>query len=102
MLINLDWSTALSEASAKYKDSTFEIRNNKSLNHIIFNIDKSFKFEYVVRDIKRLIMDIKTKFKVTESNISETYDYFIERIIKDSSKHSASDLVQCFIDAILG
>lgn len=99
---NLDWSIAPSEASTKYKDLTFEISNNKSLNPIIFNIDKSFKFEYVVRDIKRLIIDIKTKFKVTESNISQTYDYFIERIIKDFSKHSASDLVQCFIDVILG
>lgn len=99
---NLDWSTAPSEASTKYKDLTFEISNNKSLNPIIFNIDKSFKFERVVRDIKRLIIDIKTKFKVTESNISETYDYFIERIIKDPSKYSASDLVQCFIDTILG
>lgn len=99
---NLDWSIAPSEAPAKYKDLTIEISNNKSLNPIIFNIDKSFKFERVVRDIKRLIIDIKTKFKVTESNILETYDYFIERIIKDPSKYSASDLVQCFIDTILG
>lgn len=99
---NLDWSTAPSEASNKYKDLTFEISNNKSINPIIFNIDKSFKFENVVRDIKRLIIEIKTKFKVTEANLLETYDYFIERIIKDSSKYFASDLVQCFIDTIIG
>ncbi|MCI1580694.1 MAG: hypothetical protein LKH93_15870 [Clostridium beijerinckii] len=98
----LDWSIAPSEAPNKYKDLTLEISNNKSLNPIIFNIDKSFKFERVALDIKRLIIDIKTKFKVTESNILETYDYFIERIIKDPSKCSASDLVQCFIDTILG
>lgn len=99
---NLDWSIAPSDAPIKYKELTLEISGNKSLNPIIFNIDKSFKFEHVVRDIKRLIINIKTKFKVTESNISETYDYFIERIIKDPSKYSASDLVQCFIDTILG
>ncbi|MBS5951078.1 MAG: hypothetical protein KIC47_12305 [Clostridium sp.] len=99
---NLDWSTAPSEAPNKYKDLTFEISNNKSINLIIFNIDKSFKFENVVRDIKRLIIEIKTKFKVTEANLLETYDYFIERIIKDPSKYSASDLVQCFIDTIIG
>ncbi|MBW6411015.1 hypothetical protein [Clostridium weizhouense] len=99
---NLDWSIAPSDAPTKYKDLTIEISNNKYINPIIFNINKSLKFEHVVRDIKRLILEIKTKFKVTESNISETYDYFIERIIKDPSNHSASDLVQCFIDTILG
>jgi len=78
---NLDWSIAHSNAPIKHKDLTFEISNNKFINPIIFNIDKNFKFEHVVRDIKRLIIEIKTKFKVTESNISETYDYFIERII---------------------
>ncbi|MGG7212871.1 hypothetical protein ACQPUY_04545 [Clostridium nigeriense] len=99
---NLDWRTAPSEAPNKYKDLTLEISNNKLINPIIFNIDKSFKFENVVRDIKRLIIEIKTKFKVTEANLLETYDYFIERIIKDPSKYSASDLVQCFIDTIVG
>ena len=99
---NLDWSIAPSEAPNKYKELTFEISNNKSINPIIFNIDKSFKFENVIRDIKRLIVKIKMKFKVTESNISETYDYFIERIVKNPSNYSASDLVQCFIDAIIG
>lgn len=99
---NLDWKTAPSEAPNKYKDLTIEISNNKLINPIIFNVDKSFKFENVVKNVKRLIIEIKTKFKVTESNISETYDYFIERIIKDPSKYSASDLVQCFIDAIIG
>jgi hypothetical protein len=99
---NLDWKIAPSEAPIEYKELTSEISNNKYLNPIIFNIDRSFKFERVVTDIKRLILDIKTKFKVTESNISETYDYFFERIIKDPSKYSASDLVQCFIDTILG
>lgn len=98
----LNWNIAPSKASVIYKKVVEEIRDDKSLNPIIFNINKNFKFDLVVKDIKRLILDIKIKFKVTESNISEIYDYFIERIIKNPSSYSASDLVQCFIDAILG
>lgn len=98
----LEWNIAPSKASGIYKNLVGEIKDDRSLNPIIFNITKNFKFDLVVKDIKRLILDIKIKFKVTESNISEIYDYFIERIIKNPANYSASDLVQCFIDAILG
>lgn len=98
----IDWSIPPSKSPYIYKDLVIEISENQLLNPIIFTINKNFKFDYVVKDIKRLVMEIRTKFKITESNISETYDYFIERIIKNSKEYSASDLVQSFIDVILG
>lgn len=99
---DLDWSIPPSEAAIRYKEFTIEISKNDNLNPIIFNINKKFKFENVAKDIKRLILQLKTKLKITESNLSETYDYFIEKIIRTPFHYSASDLVQCFIDVILG
>lgn len=99
---DLDWSIPPSEAAIRYKEFTIEISKNDNLNPIIFNINKEFKFENVVKDIKRLILQLKTKLKITESNLSETYDYFVEKIIRNPFSYSASDLVQCFIDVILG
>lgn len=98
----INWNIAPSEAANIYKDLVEKISNDDKLNPIIFNINKNFKFDYLVKDIKRLIIDIKIKFQITEANLSAVYDYFIERIVRDPTKCSASDLVQCFIDTIIG
>ncbi|NFE95938.1 hypothetical protein [Clostridium botulinum] len=99
---DLDWTVQPSVAASKYKELTIEISKNQYLNPIIFNVNKEFKFENVVKDIKRLILQLKTKLKISESNLSEIYDYFIEKIIRNPFQYSASDLVQSFIDVILG
>ena len=102
---DLDWDIAPSSAARIYMDLVKELSNaqqENELNPIIFNINNNFRFENVVRDIKRLVYEFKIKFKITTLNIVETYEYFIQQIIIKSGGYSASDLAECFINTIIG
>lgn len=99
---NLDWDTAPSLVPAVYKEFVERISKDNNINPIIYTIDKNFSFSRVAVDIKRLILKLQIKLKVTEKNILETYDYFIQKVIISPENYSASDLVQSFIGTILG
>ena len=45
----INWNIAPSEAANIYKELVEKISNDDKLNPIIFNINKSFKFDYLVK-----------------------------------------------------
>lgn len=102
LIKELEWGMAPSKAPREYNNVVQELSEDKDLNPIIFNINNNFRFENVVRDIKRLVYEFKIKFKITTINIVEIYEYFIQQIIIKSGEYSASDLAECFINTIIG
>ena len=45
----INWNIAPSEAANIYKELVEKISNDDKLNPIIFNINKNFKFDYLVK-----------------------------------------------------
>lgn len=98
---DIDWSIAPSKAHIINTDLVKDIINDScKINTIIFDIKSNFKFDEVVIDIKRLLLNYTSKIKITENNIIEIYDYFIQKIIISPEKYTAQDLVYYFMNVI--
>ncbi|MDU7363376.1 hypothetical protein [Clostridium sp.] len=98
---DIDWSIAPSKAHIANNDLVKDIIDNScKINTIIFDIKSNFKFDEVVIDIKRLLLNYNSKIKITENNITEIYDYFIQKIIKSPEQYTAQDLVYYFMNVI--
>lgn len=98
---DIDWSIAPSKAHIANNDLVKDIIDNFcKINTIIFDIKSNFKFDEVVIDIKRLLLNYNSKIKITENNITEIYDYFIQKIIKSPEQYTAQDLVYYFMNVI--
>ena len=98
---DIDWSAAPSNAHEKNPDLVLKIAQNKDINPFIFTIDEHFSFLNVANKINDLAMNIKRRVRVTEHNISNIFDYFVSKVIKDNNKISANDLVGIFISSII-
>lgn len=98
---DINWELAPSKAYLYNGDLINQIVNNiDKINTIIFDINKNFKFESIITDIKRLLLNYNSKLKVTENNIATIYDYFIQKVVKSPEEYSAQDLVYFFINVI--
>ncbi|MFC3906651.1 hypothetical protein [Clostridium disporicum] len=98
---NIDWSIPPSNAAKHNPNLVHEIANEcTNINFIVFDIKSNFKFQSVVTEIKRILLNYNSKLKVTERNISEIYDYFIEKVIQNPEQYTAQDLVYFFINVI--
>ena len=98
---NIDWSIAPSHAAISNYNLVHEIANEcTNINFIVFDIKSNFKFQSVVSEIKRILLNYNSKLKITETNISEIYDYFIEKVIQNPEQYTAQDLVYFFINVI--
>ena len=98
---NIDWSIAPSEAHNKNGDLIIKMANDSKINPFIFSIDKNFSFESVAKKIKQLALEVQRTVRITEQNISIIYDYFISKVIKNSSKIKANRLVFIFIELMI-
>lgn len=97
---DLDWKIAASAAAEKNPDLVLEIANDDTLNPFIFVINEDFSFKSVVDKINELAENIQRYVHVTEHNISNIFDYFTSRVVKNVKKISPNDIVAIFIGII--
>ena len=97
---DVNWKTAASGAADKNPDLVLEIANDENLNPFIFVIDDNFSFKNVADKIIELADNIQRFVHVTEHNISNIFDYFTSRVVKNVKKISANDIVAIFIGII--
>lgn len=97
---DIDWKTAASGAAEKNPDLVLEITNDENLNPFIFVIDENFSFKNVADMIVDLAENVQRYVHVTEHNISNIFDYFVSRVVKNPKKISPNDIVAIFIGVI--
>ncbi|MDU4939436.1 MAG: hypothetical protein E6X34_13355 [Clostridium sp.] len=96
----LNWNIAPSSAPLINKNLVKEISEDTDVKIHVFDIKSDFQFKNVVVEIKRLLINLNSKLRVTENNIAEIYDYFIEKVIRNPQEYTAQDLVYFFINVI--
>lgn len=97
---DVNWKTAASGAAEKNPDLVLEIANDENLNPFIFVIDENFSFKTVADKIVELAENVQRYVHVTEHNISNIFDYFTQRVVKNPKKISPNDIVAIFIGVI--
>lgn len=96
---NVDWSLAPSSAG-NCIDLVMKIAEDEKINPYIFEIDENFSFKEVAEKIKALADNVQRYVRVTEHNISNIFDYFCKKVVKDAKKIQPNDLVAIFMGVI--
>lgn len=96
---NVDWSLAPSSAG-NCIDLVMKIAEDEKINPYIFEIDENFSFKEVAEKIKSLADNVQRYVRVTEHNISNIFDYFCKKVVKDAKKIQPNDLVAIFMGVI--
>lgn len=96
---DVDWSIAPSLAG-NCTELVVKIANDENVNPYIFDIDENFSFKDVAEKIKSLADNVQRYVRVTEHNISNIFDYFCKKVVKDAKKIQANDLVAIFMGVI--
>ena len=96
---DVDWSIAPSLAG-NCTELVVKIANDENINPYIFDIDENFSFKDVAEKIKSLADNVQRYVRVTEHNISNIFDYFCKKVVKDAKKIQANDLVAIFMGVI--
>lgn len=96
---DVDWTLAPSSAG-NCTELVMKIASDENINPYIFDIDENFSFKEVADKIKSLAENVQRYVRVTEHNISNIFDYFCKKVVKDTKKISANDLVAIFMGVI--
>ena len=96
---DVDWTLAPSSAG-NCTDLVLKIANDENINPYIFDIDENFSFKEVAEKIKSLADNVQRYVRVTEHNISNIFDYFCKKVVKDAKKITPNDLVAIFMGVI--
>jgi hypothetical protein len=96
---DVDWTLAPSSAG-NCTELVLKIANDENINPYIFDIDENFSFKDVADKIKALADNVQRYVRVTEHNISNIFDYFCKKVIKDAKKIQPNDLVAIFMGVI--
>ena len=96
---DVDWTLAPSSAG-NCTDLVLKIANDENINPYIFDIDENFSFKEVAEKIKSLADSVQRYVRVTEHNISNIFDYFCKKVVKDAKKIAPNDLVAIFMGII--
>ena len=96
---DVDWSLAPSSAG-NCTDLVMKIAEDENINPYIFDIDENFSFKDVAEKIKSLADNVQRYVRVTEHNISNIFDYFCKKVVKNVKKIQPNDLVAIFMGAI--
>ena len=96
----VDWTISPSNAATSNPDLVLKVSQDTNINPFIFEINENFNFKSVADKIKDLADDVQRYVHVTEHNISNIFDYFTSRVIKNSKKISPNDIVAIFIGVI--
>ena len=98
---NVNWSIAPSEAHLYNPELVMKIAKDEKINPFVFLVDDKFSFSYVVAKINDLATNVKRRVRITEHNISNIFDHFVQRVVQDSNKITPNDLVGIFISSII-
>lgn len=96
---DVDWTLAPSSAG-NCTNLVMKIAEDENINPYIFDIDENFSFKDVAEKIKSLADNVQRYVRVTEHNISNIFDYFCKKVVKDVKKIQPNDLVAIFMGAI--
>lgn len=96
---DVDWTLAPSSAG-NCTNLVMKIAEDENINPYIFDIDENFSFKDVAEKIKSLADNVQRYVRVTEHNISNIFDYFCKKVVKDAKKIQPNDLVAIFMGAI--
>ena len=96
---DVDWTLAPSSAG-NCTNLVMKIAEDENINPYIFDIDENFSFKDVAEKIKSLADNVQRYVRVTEHNISNIFDYFCKKVVKDVKKIKPNDLVAIFMGAI--
>ena len=96
----VDWTISPSNAATSNPDLVLKVSQDTNINPFIFEVNENFNFKSVADKIKDLADDVQRYVHVTEHNISNIFDYFTSRVIKNSKKISPNDIVAIFIGVI--
>ena len=96
---DVDWSLAPS-AAGNCTELVMKIAEDENINPYIFDIDGNFSFEEVAEKIKMLADNVQRYVRITEHNISNIFDYFCKKVVKDVKKIQPNDLVAIFMGVI--
>lgn len=96
---DVDWSLAPSSAG-NCTNLVMKIAEDENINPYIFEIDENFSFKEVAEKIKSLADNVQRYVRVTEHNISNIFDYFCKKVVKDAKKIQPNDLVAIFMGTI--
>ena len=97
---SVDWSISPSNAAAANPDLVLKISQDANINPFIFEVNEDFSFKSVADKIKDFAENIQRYVHVTEHNISNIFDYFTSRVVKNPKKISPNDIVAIFIGVI--
>lgn len=97
---NIDWSISPSNAASVNPELVLKLSKDDEINPFIFVINENFNFNLVAEKIKDLADNVQRYVHITEHNISNIFDYFTTRIIKNAKKISPNDIVAIFIGVI--
>ena len=99
---NVDWSIGASTAPSKNPELAKKLYDDQSIIPFIFHVNNNhFDFKFVVDKIIQLHEGTVQKVHITELNINRFFSYFRDKIIKQSSKYSAEDLVAIFLNCLI-
>ena len=96
---DVDWTLAPSSAG-NCTNLVMKIAEDENINPYIFDIDENFSFKEVAEKIKALADNVQRYVRVTEHNISNIFDYFCKKVVKDAKKIQPNDLVAIFMGVI--
>lgn len=96
----VDWSVSPSTAHNKYSNITRKIALDNEINPFVYNIDNSFNFDEIESKIRNLANGVKRLIKVNEHNLSRSYNYFCENVMRNAETIPTNELVGVFIRRI--
>jgi hypothetical protein len=98
---NLDWKIAPSEAGFKNPELLKELSQDSKLEVVyIINIDKDFKFMNILKEINKITLDVKAKFRITQQNVQIILNSFLKKVLDDKNL-SVNEEVNLFIQTLI-
>lgn len=96
-----DWTTAPSNAADCNPNFVAAIAKNQDINPFIFRVERGFDITNLVNRIQDLSVNVKRYVRVTEHNIAEIFEYFVQRVLREPNRIEPHALVETFIGVLL-
>ncbi len=96
----VDWTIAPSNAAAANMDLVMKISRDSSINPFILDINEEFQFSAVIERIEDLANNETSYVRVTEHNLSNSFESFVQKVIKRPKDYSPTELVAIYMGTI--
>lgn len=96
---DIDWSIAPSAASNRYPQLVMSIADDPNINPFVFDINDSFQFKIIFEKINDLANNIQKFIHITEHNISQAYEVYLNKVIRKNNLQS-NQIVESFLGTL--